>query len=165
MDPVFRPVTASAASAVRSFANAALSDTVYAETLLATLDKAIAGTSGEYRAIAAWHDDAIAGLIMFGTTAGAVGAGRIYLLTVDERTRGRGVATHLVDAACGELAAGGARFAMIELPGERRFAQLRRLAVRMGFREEGRIDDYEREGVPLLLLRRDLAQPRMDPAS
>lgn len=35
----------------------------------------------------------------------------------------------------------------------------------MGFREQGRIDDYLREGIPLILLRRDLVPTRSDPAS
>jgi ribosomal protein S18 acetylase RimI-like enzyme len=165
IDPVLRPIAASVGSAARSFATAALRDADYAEPLLAALDHAIAGAGDEYRAIAAWHDDAIVGLIVFGITAGALGAGRIYLITVDANARGRGVAAQLVDAACGELAGGGTRFAMIELPGEPRFAHVRRLAVRMGFREEGRVDDYHREGVPLLLLRRDLLHTRNDSAS
>ena len=155
-DPTLRPVTASTASPVRSFATAALSDSQYAEPLLTAVDGAIAGTGDEHRAIVAWHDDAIVGLIVFGQTAGALGAGRIYLIAVDASVRGRGVAAQLVNAVCSELAARNARFAMIELPGEPRFAQARRIAERMGFREEGRVDDYHREGVPLLLLRRDL---------
>jgi RimJ/RimL family protein N-acetyltransferase len=37
-----------------------------------------------------------------------------------------------------------------------RFASIRRLAERAGFREEGRIDDYVRDGRAFVLLRRDL---------
>jgi ribosomal protein S18 acetylase RimI-like enzyme len=142
-----------------------LAGSEYAEPLLDVLDGALAHDSDEYRAIAAWHDDAIVGLIVFGETAGALGAGRISLIAVDASVRERGVGAQLVDAACNELTARGARFAMMELPGEPRFAPVCRLAVRMGFREHGRIDDYLREGVALLLLRRDFAPTRSDAAS
>ena len=170
MDPrampiALQPVTASAAASVRAFATAALSDSQYAEPLLAALDGALARENDEYRAIVAWHDNAIVGFIVYGETAGALGAGRIYLIAVDAGARERGVAAQLVDAVCNELAASGARLAMIELPGEPRFAPVRRLAERMGFRQQGRVDDYLRDGVPLILLRRDLAPTRSDSAS
>jgi ribosomal protein S18 acetylase RimI-like enzyme len=170
MDPrpfsiTLHPVTASTASPVRSFASVALGDWEYAEPLVAALDGALAGESDEYRGIVARHGDTIVGLIVFGETAGALGAGRIYLIAVGASARERGVAAQLVDAVCIELAGRGARFAMIELPGEPRFAPVRRLAERMGFREQGRIDDYLRDGVPLILLRRDLAPNRNDSAS
>ncbi|MDQ4079336.1 MAG: GNAT family N-acetyltransferase [Gemmatimonadota bacterium] len=153
------------ASSVRAFATTTLDGSRYAEPLLAAVDGALAGDSDEYRAIAAWHDDAIVGLVVFGETAGALGAGRIYLIAVDASVRERGVAAQLVDAVCSELATRGARFAMIELPGEPHFAPLRRLAERKGFREQGRIDHYLREGVPLILLRRDLGPIRSGPIS
>lgn len=160
-----QPVTASTASLVRAFAAAGLQDSPYAEPLLAAFDGALAGESDEYRAIAAWHHDAVVGLGVFGETAGAVGAGRIYLIAVDASVRERGVAAKLLEAVCSELAARGARFAMIELPGEPRFAPVRRLAERLGFRERGRLDDYHRDGVPLILLRRELVAAPTDPVS
>ena len=165
VDPTLRPVTASTASLARAFATAALSDSRYAEPLLAALDGALPGGTDEYRAIAAWNGDALMGLIVFGETAGALGAGRIHLIVVEAGARERGVAARLIEAACDELAARGSRFAMMELPAEAPFAPVRRLAKRAGFREEGRIDDYLREGVPLLLLRRDLVPIRSDSAS
>jgi ribosomal protein S18 acetylase RimI-like enzyme len=154
---MLEPVTAATASAVRSLAVAALSDSRYAEPLMAALDGAIAGISAEYRALAARRNDDIIGLVVFGYFAGVNGAGRIYLVVVDSSARERGIARRLVGAACEELAASGARFALMELPGEQQFATLRRLALGMGFREEGRLDDYHRDGVPILFLRRDLA--------
>lgn len=170
MDPrslpvTVRPVTASMAASVRAFAAAELHDARYAEPLLAAVDGTLAGNSDEYRAMVAGRDDGIVGLIVFGETAGALGAGRIVLIVVDASARERGVARQLVDAACSELAARGARFAMIELPGEPVFTPVRRVAVRMGFREEGRIDDYHADGVPLILLRRDLPLNRSDSGS
>lgn len=77
------PVTASMASSVSAFVTAVLNDSRYAEPLIATVDGALGGDRDEYRAIAAWHDDAIVGLVVFGATAGALGAGRVYLIAVD----------------------------------------------------------------------------------
>lgn len=165
MSVTMKPVTASTAASVRSVAAAALRDSQHAESLLAALDAALAGASDEHRAIVALHDGGVVGLIVFGETAGALGAGRISLVAVDASARDRGVAAQLVAAVCDDLAASGARFAMMELPGEPGFAPVHRLAVRMGFREQGRIDDYLRDGVPLILLRRDLAPTRSDAAS
>lgn len=144
------------ATAARALADTALGDAPYAELLLASLDGALTAASDEYRAIVARDESVLLGLIVFGETAGAVGAGRIYFVVVDPAARRRGIATALVDAACRDLRARGARLVAMELTEDPRLERGRWLAHRAGFREEARVSDYVREGVGLVLLRRDL---------
>lgn len=110
----------------------------------------------EYRAIGAHQRTMLIGFVVLGETAGALGAGRIYFVAVHATTRRRGVATALIEAACADLQARGARLAVIELPEEPGLAAGLALARCTGFREEARVSDYARDGVGLLLLRRDL---------
>lgn len=141
---------------MRALASAVLADAPYAEPLLASLDAAIRSDSEEHRALVAHDGDRLAGVIVFGEIAGARGTGRIYLLAVDATARGRGLGAALVHAAFTHLGAHGARFVVIELPEEPRLARALRLAGRTGFFEEARVSDYVRDGVGLLVLRRNL---------
>ena len=149
-------VTPPDSPAAHSLALTVLGDVPHAEPMLTALTNALMRTSDEYRAMVARDGRTVVGVIVFGEVAGALGAGRIYLVAVDGGARRRGIASALVDAACHELSERRARFAMIELPAHARFADVRRLVSRAGFREEGRMDDYVRDGVALLFLRREL---------
>ena len=151
-----RPLVARDAQAARALADAVLGDAPYGDQLRGALDGALSSATDEYRALVAADGSALAGLIVFGETAGARGAGRIYLIAVDARARRRGIATTLVEAACTDLTARGARFIAIEIPDDRRLDGARLAAERSGFHEEARVADYVRDGVSLLLLRRDL---------
>ncbi|MGQ0715538.1 MAG: GNAT family N-acetyltransferase [Gemmatimonadaceae bacterium] len=156
MSITVRAVTAPEASSLRSFAISLLGDSSYAEPLISTLESAIAREGDDYRALVADDAGALVGVIVFGETAGARGAGRISLVGVEPSRRRRGVATQLLQATCVALRDRGCRFVAVELPTDSRYAAARALVEGSGFREEGRIDDYLREGVALALLRRDL---------
>lgn len=153
-----RPLTARDAPAARALAAAALVDAPSGDHFRGSLDRMLTSTTSEYRALIASEETALAGLIVFGETAGARGAGRIYLIAVDAHARRRGIATTLVDAACRDLTERGARFVIIELPDDHRLAGARLAAEHAGFREEGRVADYVSDGVSLLLLRRDCGE-------
>lgn len=133
-----------------------LADAPYADPLLASLDAATRSGSEEYRGLVAHDGDRLVGVIVFGEIAGARGAGRISLLGVEANARGRGLGAALVHAALTHLRARGARFVVIELPEHPRLASALRLARRTGFFEEARVGDYVRDGVALLILRRNL---------
>ena len=137
-----------------------LGDAPYAPSMLASLDGALRSESEEYRALVVGEHTALVGLIIFGTTAGALGAGRIYFVAVDEKARRKGLATALIEAACAELWSRGGRFVAMEMPEEPRLDGGRAVALRAGFRPEGRVSDYVREGIGLAFLRRDLAGHR-----
>jgi ribosomal protein S18 acetylase RimI-like enzyme len=151
-----RPLAAPDAAAARALAISVLADVPYAEPMLAAIDSALTRATDEHQALVASHAGALVGLMVYGETAGARGAGRIHFVAVDASARRRGVAMQLVRAACARLGERGGRLAMLELPADVRFASIRRLAERAGFREEGRIDDYVRDGRAFVLLRRDL---------
>ena len=156
MPVTLRSLDASDSTAARALASAALADAPHADPLLASLDAAIRSGSEEYRALVARDGDRLAGVIVFGEIAGARGAGRIYLVAVDANARGRGLGAALLHSALSHLGARGARFVVIELPEEPRLASALRLAGRTGFFEEARVGDYVRDGVGLLVLRRNL---------
>ena len=150
-----RPLTARDAPAACALADAVLADAPYGEQLRGAIDSVLTSGTDEYRALVAVEATALAGLVVFGETAGARGAGRIYFVAVDARTRRSGIATALAEAACRDLTERGARFVLIEMPDDPRMAAARLAAKQAGFREEGRVADYLRDGVSLLLLRRD----------
>ena len=153
-----RPLATPDATAARALADALLGDAPYADAMLAALNEALTSASDEYRAIGVHDRNTLIGFVVLGDTAGAVGAGRIYAVGVDATTRRRGIGSALIDAACADLESRGARFAVIELPEEPDLAAGLALARAAGFREEGRVGDYTRDGVGLVLLRRDLGR-------
>ena len=154
-----RPVAASDSPSARALANTALGDAPFAEPLLTALDGALQRRTDEYQIIVACDGDTLAGLVVFGEIAGTLRTGRIHLIAVEGNARRRGIALALIDAACDRLRGRGGRLVVIELPMDPRLATAHRLAQRAGFHEEGRMDDYVREGVALVLLRRDLRTP------
>lgn len=150
-----RPITPSDATPARALGDAVLADAPSADSILATLDAALRSPSDEHRVIVACDANTLVGLIVFGETAGAVGAGRVYFVAVDASVRRRGIATTLIDAACSELRSRGARFVGVELAEDPRLDAARALAERTGFRREGAVSDYVRDGIGLAFLRRD----------
>jgi ribosomal protein S18 acetylase RimI-like enzyme len=153
----FRPLAPPDAAAARTLADATLGGAPFAAGMLAALDEAVTSHTDEYRAVGAHDGSSLVGFVVFGEIAGAIGAGRIYVVGVEAPARRHGIATALVEAACSELRSRGSRFAVIELLEEPSLASGLALAHRTGFREEGRVSEYVRDGVGLLLLRRDLA--------
>lgn len=150
-----RPFSASDAAPARALADAVLGDAPYAAAMLAPLDAALRSASDEYRVLVAREASALRGLIVFGETVGATGAGRIYFVAVDAAARRRGIASALIGAACRELRSRGVRFVAMEIVEEPRLEAGRALAAREGFRREGVVSDYVRDGIGLALLRRD----------
>jgi ribosomal protein S18 acetylase RimI-like enzyme len=153
----FGRLAASDSSLARALANAALGTAPFAEPLFTALERALAGVSDEYQLIVARDGNALAGLVVFGEVAGTRRTGRIHLIAVDANGRRRGIGIDLINAACDRLRERGSPLVVIELPMDPGLAAVHRLAQRAGFREEGRMDDYVRDGVALVLLRRDLA--------
>ncbi len=151
-----RSLAAPDATAARALADAVLGGAPFAEGMLASLDEALRSDSDEYRAVGADDGNALLGFVVFGEIAGALGAGRIYFVAVEATARRRGIATALMEAACTHLQSRGSRFAVIELLEEPPLASGLSLAHRTGFREEARVSEYVRDGVGLILLRRDL---------
>jgi ribosomal protein S18 acetylase RimI-like enzyme len=117
---------------------------------------ALAGGNPEYSALVAEHGRHVVGVVLYGSTAGAEGAGRLSLLVVDPTARRQGVGGALVQAAVAALRRSGHRFVGVEIPDDRLHEAIHALLVRCGFRIESTVPDYYRDGIALTILRRDL---------
>jgi ribosomal protein S18 acetylase RimI-like enzyme len=159
-DPVIRPLRAEEAPAARALVLGVVGDTPYRFQPLSALDAALGAESDEARALVAAEGEELVGLALYGRVAGTLGAGKLHLAVVTAGARLRGVGRRLADAAAADLAARGCRFVLAETPGDAMLAPGLELLARAGFAEEARVRDYYRDGIPLLLLRRDLSSPQ-----
>jgi ribosomal protein S18 acetylase RimI-like enzyme len=144
----------------REIIHAALGDSAYAIAAEETLDDVAEArvASSECRCLVHHMDADVDALIVFGTFAGAAGAGRLHLVAVDERARGRGLGAALLAAASDVLRAEGARFLLAEVADDPPvLGDYWAFLAEQGFREESRVEDLVRDGVALAFLRRELA--------
>ena len=155
-DLEIRPLRAGDRSAARELADGELAQTPYGEIPASALTTALDGGSNEARGLAAIAEGEMTGLVLFGLVAGAVGTGRLHLVAVTASARLRGVASALIDAAVAELKASGARVAFVEMPDDPRLRPALSLLTREGFAEEARVADFFRDGVSLVVLRREI---------
>jgi ribosomal protein S18 acetylase RimI-like enzyme len=153
-DLELRELRPSDAAAVRALALAEIERSDHRSGPRAALDAAVGGADPEARGLVAVSDARIIGVVIFGTVAGSVGAGRLQLVVVDPEARRRGIATRLVHAAIDALATAGSRFVMVELPHAPSLTAASALLARCGFRLEASVGDYFRDGVDLAILRR-----------
>jgi ribosomal protein S18 acetylase RimI-like enzyme len=115
---------------------------------------AIQGKTQESRGIVAERSGAVVGYALLGEVAGTSGTARLLLLTVLPNTRREGIGTALCETAAAVLEINGARSVVVELPNDDSTAAGRAVLARCGFTEAGRIADYYRDGVDLLVLQR-----------
>jgi hypothetical protein len=94
--------------------------------------------------------------------SGTVGAARLHALVLDRGVDPDEVGARLTDAAAAALSADAARLLVAELPDDPALGPVPGVLARYGFREEGRVPDFYRDGVALSLLRLDL--PPSDPS-
>lgn len=154
------PVSPSLLPRASAVVERALRATHYRLGALDALRSAVAAPSPDGRALATMTGDDIDGVIVFGIFGGTSGAGRLHFVAVESGARRTGAARALVDAAIESLAASGARFVLAELPDDsRHLPGARDFLVALGFSEEGRVEDFYRDGVALSFLRRELERP------
>jgi ribosomal protein S18 acetylase RimI-like enzyme len=122
------------------------------------LQRAALGTT-EATALAAYDDDdALAGVAILGELAGAVGTGALLWVAVRPDARRHGIGRSLVDRSVALLQDRGARLVVAEVAGAASSVAVLHLLAACGFRSEGEVPDFYRDGVPLLLLGRRLEQ-------
>ena len=135
----------------------ALGVTPYVDRVIELLDQAARGGDREAQALIIERDGTIAGLVLFGLVAGTRGAARLHALVLNRGVDPDDVGARLTAAAAASVASEGARLLLAELPDDPALGRVPAVLLRNGFREEARIPDFFRDGVPLSLLRRDLA--------
>ena len=132
--------------------------TSYAGGALESLELAARTPGAETRALGCVRDDVLDGVIVFGTFAGADGAGRIHFVVVSDASRRAGVGRSLAEAAIERLRGERARFVLVELPDDAHaLPGAGAFFGPLGFREESRVENFFRHGVALSFVRRDLA--------
>src|SRR5687767_2953673 len=132
----------------------------YSAGVRAAVDAVLSAPAGESRGLVAIRRERVVGVIVFGGTAGSLGAGRIQLIAVARDSRRSGIASALIDRALEVLTAEGMRAVFIELPDDPALSGVTRLLVRCGFRVDARVADFFRDGVDLAILRHDFGAHR-----
>jgi hypothetical protein len=174
METRYRELRSHDAGAVRTLLMAELGSTPWQAAPLDALDEALRATGdaapNEAHGIVAERGEgtaeSIVGAILFGMYAGTQGSARIRALVVD-RAVAREENTHcvehqatvagqLLEHAARALRAAGARLVIAELPGDATLAAMLDALSHGGFQREGEIPDFYREGVPMLILRKEL---------
>lgn len=135
-----RALQAADADAARALVSAQFAGTRYEARLLEQLELAIRGDDPECQALIT--DDAH-GLVLFGSIAGATGVVKIHALAGD---------VSVLHALACEVRATGARLVMCELADDAPFAVTDRLLRELGFEEAGRVADFFRDGIALVIL-------------
>ena len=151
-----RPLLPGDRSAAQELAAGELLQSPYGELPSSALATALGSQSAEARGLVSVADGEVTGLVVFGTVAGAIGTGRLHLVAVSAAARLRGVASALIAAAFDRLRSEGVRVVFAELPDDAGLAPGRALLLRERFTEEARVADFFRDGVSLILLRRDI---------
>ena len=151
---VVRPLVDCDRTAGRSLVDQEAAGTPYADVVGYFLRLAFDGRAEESRALVAERAGDIIGLALFGEVAGAVSTGRMHFVTVTASARLHAIAGGLCEAAVADMAAKGDRLVVAELPDDALLTSGRALLSRCGFVEAGRVADYYRDGVDLVVLRR-----------
>jgi len=143
------------AESVRALVWGALGITPYVDRVIELLTAAERGDP-ESRALVTERDGTVAALALFGPVSGAAGAWHLSALLLAPGVELREVGRTIVEAVADAARAAGARLLEAELPADAVLGRTLSLLRANGFRQEGRIPDFFRDGVALLFLRRAL---------
>lgn len=150
-----RPLHAGDAEPVRALIWGVLGITPYVDRVTELLEAAERGDP-ESRALVIERDGTVASLALFGPVAGARDAWHLSMVLLTPEVGLRDVGRAIVQGVVDAVSALGARLLVAELPADAALGRSLSLLRANGFREEGRVRDYYRDGVALLFLRRDL---------
>jgi hypothetical protein len=146
------------ADAARAAVVDAFRGTRYLARMLEVLDSALRFEDPEFLCLLAAPDDsgAIDGLVLFGTVLGARLATKVHAVVAPDPR----VQLALLDAVRETCVRSRERLVVCELPHDTPFDVAAVALVASGYREEGRIEDFVRDGVALrLLVWRPLSAP------
>lgn len=150
-----RPITPEDAVGAHQLLVKRLGVTPYIDRAVEILTLAERGDDPEHRAIVVARDKTVAGLALFGAIAGTESGFKLHAVVV-ELPREGDVGERLVEAVAQAVVASGGRFMIAELADEPAQATTISLLRDQHFAEVGRIPDYFRDEVPLVILRRNL---------
>jgi ribosomal protein S18 acetylase RimI-like enzyme len=128
--------------------------TPYFDRAVEVLGIAERGGDEEHRAYVVARDRTVAGLALFGRIAGTESGFRLHALVVESVERD--VGDRLVGTVLKAVLEYGGTYLVAEFAEEPALATTIGLLRDHGFDEAGRIPDYYRDGVPLVILRRKL---------
>ena len=134
----------------------ALGVTPYIDRALEVLELAERGNDPEHRALLIARDGTVAALALFGTIAGTANGVRVHTAVLAPGIEVEDVGLRLMDAVAAAARSSGAGFLLAELPDDPALGTTLALLRQHGFREEGRVPDFYREGVALSFLRRSI---------
>ena len=134
---------------------ASLGVTPYVDRALELL-KAAERDDPETKALLVERDGTVAALALFGPVAGAQDTWKIDAFLMSERLEGSEVGRALLDAVVAAATKAGGRLLTAELPADPVIGRTLSLLRANGFKQDGKIPDYFRDGVALLFLRRAL---------
>jgi ribosomal protein S18 acetylase RimI-like enzyme len=154
MAVLFRPLADGDRTIVRALVEQEAAGTPYMEVVDYFLRLAFDGRADESRVIVADRAGEVVGLALFGEVAGTAGTGRMHLITVTASARLAAVGGGLCDAAMADMVSRGDRLIVAEVPDDPILTSGRGLLARSGFAESGRVADYYRDGVDLVILTR-----------
>ena len=151
-----RPLVDADRGAMEALISDVAAGTSYDELPRYFLRLALEGRTAESRGIVAERNGEMLGFALFGDVAGAIGTARVHFVGVTAGLRLNSVGAGLCECAVADLRAAGARMVIAELPDDRLLAGGRALLARCGFAEVGRVPDYYRDGIALVILARQL---------
>jgi ribosomal protein S18 acetylase RimI-like enzyme len=140
---------------VRALVLSALGITPYVDRVIELLSEAERGNP-ETRALVIERDGTVASLALFGPVAGTTATWHLRMALLAPRVEIREVGRAMIDGVVESVRRDGGRLLVAELPADAVLGQSLTLLRANGFRQEGRIPDFFREGVALLFLRREL---------
>lgn len=150
-----RPLIPGDAESVRALVWGALGITPYVDRVIELLSAAERGDP-ESRALVTERDGTVAALALFGPVSGALGTWHLNTLLLAPSVEPGEVGRSIVEAVVEAARAAGGRILMAELPADAALGRTLTLLRANGFRQEGRVPDFFRDGVALLFLRREL---------
>lgn len=110
----------------------------------------------ESRAVVGERDGEIVGFAVYGTVAGTVGTGMLSGILVGSRSRRAGVGTAILRGAINDFRTVSTRMIIAEVPKDAYLSRYRAFLNANLFFEEARIEDYYRDGVDMIISRRNL---------
>lgn len=148
-----RPIAPEDAAGAHQLLVSRLGVTPYVDRAVEILNIAERGGDEEHRAYVVARDRTVVGLALFGKIAGTEAGFRLHLLLVVST---EDVGERLLEAVTQAVIDSGGRFLVAEIAEEPALTGTVSLLRDHGFDEAGRVPDYFRDGVPLVILRRDL---------